>query len=305
MKNLKKVTACFLFSAAMTGVGSFVHAQELDYSADSNFGSKSLSSGFLPDPYTVNITSGGNVDLSKAIKGADCKGYATSNPDYKLQWGQDDPGLLKIWVESDEDTTLVINDSYGNWHCDDDSFGDLNPMVELDAAGDGRYDIWVGSYEANSNHSSVLHISELSNVSSSSSGSLDYSADSNFGSVSLAAGFWPDPHTVSITSGGNVDLSEAVPGEDCAGYATSNPDFKLRWEQDDPGLLKIWVESNEDTTLVINDSNGNWHCDDDSYGDLNPVVELNAAGDGRFDIWVGSYEANSNYSSTLYISEFV
>ncbi len=303
--RMKSVAAAFAAHAMLFGFGSAA-AQTLDYTADANYGTVSLEAGFWPDPHTVEMTSGGDVDLALAIDDDICSGYATSNPDLKLQWDQSSSGLLKLWVESEGDTTLVINDSEGDWHCDDDSAGDLNPLIELDAASGGRYDIWVGSYESDDNYSATLYVSELDDGPSSTSAStqsLDYSAEANYGTVSLEAGFWPDPHTVEMTSGGDVDLALAIDDDICSGYATSNPDLKLQWDQESSGLLKLWVESEGDTTLVINDSTGSWHCDDDSAGDLNPLIELDAASGGRYDIWVGSYESDDNYSSTLYISE--
>ncbi|MEO0466112.1 MAG: hypothetical protein AAF216_06180 [Pseudomonadota bacterium] len=305
MSNIRTLLAATVLmapiSALCAGLG---HAQELDYTADANFGSVELESGFLPDPHTVQITSGGSVDLAMAIDAEVCAGYATSNPDLKLHWTDESAGLLSLWVESEGDTTLVINDSFGNWHCDDDSAGGTNPLVELDTSASGQFDIWVGSYEADANYAATLYISEFaSDDGDVAPTALDYTVEANYGTVSLEAGFMPDPHTVEIASGGSVDLSAAISDASCAGYATSAPDLELAWTQESEGLLKLWVESEGDTTLVINDSAGNWHCDDDSAGNTNPLVELPAAAGGVYDIWVGSYEADSNHSSTLYISE--
>jgi hypothetical protein len=57
-----------------------------------------------------------------------------------------------------------------------------------------------------------------------------------------------------------------------------------------------------DTTLLINDASGNWHCNDDSSG-LNPMVSINNPPSGQYDIWVGSYRAGENLSSQLFITE--
>lgn len=292
-----------LSSAAVAAICTAAAAQELDYTAEANYGSYDLEAGFMPDPLEVEIVSGGYIDLATAIPGGECAGFATENPDMKLQWTQSEPGFLRIWVESDGDTTLAINDAEGNWHCDDDSYGDTNPVIELDAAVSGQYDIWVGSYAEEDNFTSILKVSEFGESYESSSDGLDYTADANFGTIELETGFLPDPMEVEIISGGSVDLSLAISDENCAGYATSNPDLKLQWTQESEGLLRVWAVSEGDTTLVINDSEGNWHCDDDSAGDYNPLVELQAASGGQFDIWVGSYSEDENLPVTLMISE--
>lgn len=291
-----------LCGTAATALCSVSTAQELDYSADANFGSFALEAGFLPDPLEVEIVSGGYVDLTTALPDTGCTGFATEAPDMKLEWTQSEPGFLRVWVESEGDTTLAINDAEGNWLCDDDSYGDMNPLIELDAAVSGRYDIWVGSYSAEDNFTSVLKVSEIAE-SDESAHELDYSADANYGSLELETGFLPDPWEVEMMSGGDVDLALAIDEAECAGYATANPDLKLQWTQAETGLLRLWVESEGDTTLVINDSNGVWHCDDDSAGGINPLVELNAAESGQFDIWVGSYSREETLPARLMISE--
>jgi hypothetical protein len=62
-----------------------------------------------------------------------------------------------------EDATLVINDGEGNWYCNDDGAG-LNPVVDLQDAPAGHYDIWIGSYAAGTNVEGQLLITELSDV---------------------------------------------------------------------------------------------------------------------------------------------
>jgi hypothetical protein len=129
------------------------------------------------------------------------------------------------------------------------------------------------------------------------SGGLDPSLSENFGSVSLSPGFMPDPYTVSLESGGSVSASSVG----CMGYVTRAPDFELTLT-DTSSRLRIFFFGYGDTTLIINDANGNWRCNDD-YEDQNPLVELVNAPSGTYDIWVGSYTRGTGIDGTLYITE--
>ncbi len=92
----------------------------------------------------AEITSGGSVDVS--YLGSGCAGFASSQPDIRVNW--DGFGFLRIFFVSDsgEDTTLIINGAESSWNCNDDSFETVHPSVDYDDAGSGQYDIWVGSY---------------------------------------------------------------------------------------------------------------------------------------------------------------
>jgi len=86
-------------------------------------------------------------------------GWATSIPDYIINLTGMSP-TLRMYATSDSDTTLIINDANGIWHCNDDSDG-LNPSVELPNASPGQYDVWVGSYSQGDGAAAVLHLTEL------------------------------------------------------------------------------------------------------------------------------------------------
>lgn len=126
----------------------------------SNFGRGALRGGFLPDPWTTNITSGGNIDVSRLSLSPGCRGFATGRPDYILDYSNP-ASFLRFYFTAGGDTTLVINDGRGNWHCNDDSHGGLNPTVDIDNPPGGQYDIWVGSYRANENIRGTLHVTEM------------------------------------------------------------------------------------------------------------------------------------------------
>ncbi len=126
----------------------------------SNFGRSAIEGGFMPDPFTTSIVSGGDIDASHAGLASGCRGYVTRQPDYILDY-RDAASFVRFYAMGDGDTTLVINDGAGNWHCNDDSFGGLNPSVDIQNPPSGQYDIWVGSYRASQNLRSTLHVTEL------------------------------------------------------------------------------------------------------------------------------------------------
>jgi hypothetical protein len=129
-----------------------------DYRLPPTFGAVALAGGFLPDPHRVALQSGGPIHAAAVDAG--CLGYVAEAPDYRLNYT---PGeyILFISVVSEFDTTLVVNDPAGNWYCDDDSGGALNPAIEWDNPPAGQYDIWVGTYGATNYRDAVLYISEI------------------------------------------------------------------------------------------------------------------------------------------------
>lgn len=131
----------------------------------------------------------------------------------------------------------------------------------------------------------------------------DYSQPPSYGTVSLYAGFAPDPYVVNLDSGGDIDAGQAIGGS-CRGYIARAPDVRLNYDAGSYLPLIISVDSATDTTLVINGPDGQWYCDDDGgdYG-LNPSVRWNQPGSGQYDIWVGTYASASLAPARLFISE--
>jgi hypothetical protein len=136
-------------------------AGELDYQLDPNFGSEELTSGFSPDPFTVEVTSGGPIDAS--YLGGDCRGWATEAPDFDLYFTAGDLALLRFYFVADaaEDTTLIINAPDADFYCNDDAPGTIDPMVDFTNPDDGLYEVWIGSYEEGTNVAGTLYVTEL------------------------------------------------------------------------------------------------------------------------------------------------
>jgi len=121
------------FSFPIGDVPRFVLVEDpvrLDYTAPPNHGQANLSAGFVPDPYSVGMTSGGSVDVS--YLGGGCSGFATESPDLRVNFGGGGTSLLRIYfIGSSGDTSIVVNDPFGNFYCVDDSFGTVNPTIDF------------------------------------------------------------------------------------------------------------------------------------------------------------------------------
>jgi hypothetical protein len=121
----------------------------------------------------------------------------------------------------------------------------------------------------------------------------------NFGSITLNSGFTPDPYTVSVVAGGSVNGGN-LPGA-CTGMISDAPDFELTYRAGSFPLAFRTISSS-DTTLIINGPNGQWYCDDDSYGDRDAQVIFRNPQSGVYDVWVGTF-GGGTANATLQITE--
>lgn len=277
---------------------------QLDYSRFATYGTYNLNSGFTPDPHQINLTAGGPVNMSTATQGQ-CSGFASAAPDVRLHFQGGNYNEINFSAFSEGDTTLIINDPNGNWYCDDDSGGNLNPLLSFTPMS-GQYDIWVGTYDR-SLAAATLAISELpynpnGNVSETSlGGGPDYSLPPTYGHYSLYSGFTPDPYEIPVVAGGEIDIA-AYTNNQCVGYVAEAPDVRLDFTEGSYAELIFSVDAYDDTTLIINDPNGNWFCDDDSgVNGMNPALSLTPMS-GQYDIWIGTYD-NATARARLAISE--
>src|SRR5690606_10497183 len=122
-------------------------------------------------------------------------------------------------------------------------------------------------------------------------------------SVTLEAGFTPDPHTVEVRAGG-VDRTP-ISGNGCAGHINgAQPTVALTYAAG-PSRLVLYVRADEDTTLLVHDASGDWRCSDDFDGS-NPAVIFDQPASGQYTIWVGTYTRGSaGHAATVHFSERV
>lgn len=261
------------------------------------YGQVTLDSGFQPDPHSTTLTAGGDIDASTVSAG--CVGMIARRADFTLRYRNAGQLPLIISAASESDTTLAIRAPDGRWYCDDDSGGQLNPLVRFDAPRNGRYQIWVGTFGSDP-APAVLNISEIGNATAQTP---DFSLDPAYGTIALVSGFQPDPRTQAISAGGDIDASAL--GGSCVGWIARAPDYRVNWTAGSGALPLIFsVASDADTTLVINDARGNWVCDDDGGNQgLNPAITFQNPVSGQYDIWVGTYAQGQLQPSVLNVSE--
>jgi hypothetical protein len=255
-----------------------------------------LRAGFTPDPRTLTMKAGGDIEVDV---GECTYGYIAESGAMGIEYTAGSLDLY-VYAESDGDTMLLIETPSGDVLCDDDSYGSLNPLVHIEDPESGLYLVFVGSYSQDAFQEATVYVSELSPDTEDPAGESipNLGLTAEFGTVQLGAGFAPDPHQVSLTGGGDLDLSVG----DCSyGYVSQAPSYELTYSGSGNTDLHFYVRADDDTTLLINTPNGSWVCDDDSLGDSNPQITVTDAPSGVYDIWVGTY-SGQRAGATLYIS---
>ncbi|MBC6438470.1 MAG: hypothetical protein GDA52_10140 [Rhodobacteraceae bacterium] len=98
------------------------------------------------------------------------------------------------------------------------------------------------------------------------------------------------PRSFSVIAGGSNNLRNCPVRED--GYVTTPPDFTFSLRDMGNYRLEIEVESDCDAILLVNSADGSWFYDDDSRGNLDPVINLRGSWhlDGYVDVWVGTFD---------------
>ena len=235
---------------------------------------------------------GGNLNLRECqeVSGV---GYITPAPNFSLTY--DDRGMgrdLEVRVESQCDTTLLVNSASAEWSFSDDSNG-MNPSLRLPAAISGRYDIWVGTY-SNTACQATLSVETFDASATGAGNCPDWSLGG--AEVRLTAG---QREQRLVQAGGEINLFESnceIPGH---GYVSAAPDFSLYFDNaGQSASLDISVQGECDQTLLINDSSANWLFNDDDTS-LQPGLQIPNAPSGRYDIWVGAF--GSGCQSTIII----
>lgn len=112
--------------------------------------------GFTPNP-TLSSGSAGGITQASSIASSDalgnsCLGNLPATAQHTVVLATAVP-LLRILVNSDQDTTLLVRTPTGQIYCNDDS-GDpghaVNPVVGIPNAAAGSYEVFVGAYSSSS-----------------------------------------------------------------------------------------------------------------------------------------------------------
>lgn len=117
------------------------------------------------------------------------------------------------------------------------------------------------------------------------------------------------PKAVSLVAGGDVDVSRCGIrarnwNGQLVGYVITQPDISLTVRRLDGYQIEFRTVSNCDTVLLINTAAANWYFDDDDNGGGGAKIRLTRpAGDGIYDIWVGTY-GQGNCDAQLIVETF-
>ncbi len=130
----------------------------LNFSLPPVFGSTALTSGFVPDPFTVGVTAGGPANVS--YLGSGCSGFASVAPSFSVNYTSGSFPTLRFYFIGSGDTTMIINSPSGSYFCVDDSFGTLNPTIDFNSPTSGRYDVWIATFAEGGSVGGTLHVTE-------------------------------------------------------------------------------------------------------------------------------------------------
>lgn len=298
----------------------------LEPGAVPGYGIVDLSAGFLPDPFTQQVSSGGSTDVRTALA-AVCEGQAAgwvaTAPDFRVAYAAGGASRLRFFFAGDGDATLVVSGPDGRWTCSDDYGGGQDPLIEFSPPAGGVYNVWVGSYNQGETVNGALYVTELDQTPFDYAGGAAAVADTpaapavisgfevaapeaNYGTVTLQAGFLPDPYQVRLTSGGAVGVAASlgtVCEGDAQGYAASTPDYRVIYTAGSGIPLRFVFSGDGDATLMVHGPDNRWTCSDDFAGGQDPVITLSAPVSGQYDVWVGSYYQGDFVNGVLVVTE--
>ena len=273
----------------------------LNPAGEPRYGQQTLVPGFIPDPITIDVVGGGNVDVKSLLLGYNCLGFAAPDPDFIVTIDERLERLTFL-IASTADSTLVINLPNGSWSCNDDTNG-MNPALVYFNAAPGAYQIWIGSYAKDTYDEAVLYLASAGpEALPTTATGPDPAREPLYGEVTLAPGFQPAPFATQIIGGGHSRVADFVDGDECRGWISEAPDFSVFVSED---MVDLWfaVRSPADMTLVVNAADGSWQCSDDHSG-ANPGFGFSYAISGLYDIWIGSAPERNYAASILTVTEY-
>ena len=134
--------------------------------------------------------------------------------------------------------------------------------------------------------------------------SISAPALANRKSILIAARPVRKPLVVRGFIRGTVELHNLVGDRDkanrrCMGYGGAAPDHVLDISKGVSQLSLQVRSSAKDTTLVIKGPNQSLFCADDSKFGKDAGINLTNLTPGRYQVWVGSFDARKNFSYQL------
>jgi hypothetical protein len=107
---------------------------------------------------------------------------------------------------------------------------------------------------------------------------------------------------------GSVALFKTIGDRDvnqrrCMGYGSMAPDHVIELQEKTPRLTFRVSSREQDTTLIIEGPKGELYCADDSAnGQKDASFSLSNMPQGRYQVWVGTFEPRAGFRYTLSVS---
>jgi hypothetical protein len=108
-------------------------------------GKLSFTATRLAQAHYTDVIAGGRVSLA-ACAAVEGDGHVTPTPDFNVMLAGNDGRNFELRTAADCDAVLLVATADGQWRYDDDSAGGGQARIVIDAAPDGRYDVWVGTF---------------------------------------------------------------------------------------------------------------------------------------------------------------
>lgn len=228
--------------------------------------------------------------------GIDGWGYANEAPSFTLYMSQMTGYQFTAETTSDCDPTMIIRDAYGQWHFNDDGTNGVQPQLQIDGAAlNGRVDIWVGSFGGSTCQGTIVFRSSaaMAPMPQPGGGMAGCPNPAMQGAVVNTTGSnLYSPTDYALTAGGPTDISSCGLPVAAWGSFSAQPNYSFFLSgMQEYGRLEIEGEASCDTLLLVRTPDGMWHFDDDSNGNLNPLINLTNTQmlNGRVDVWVGTF----------------
>ena len=236
------------------------------------------------------------------VVGDACLGYVDRSATVALELSGDGPFALR--ASNDGDLTLTVMTPGGAWFCSDDADG-LDPGIQLDAAEDGVYRVWVGSYgDAGAAVDAAVSVGpgEVVRADGFGFGGVDRETQTagTYDGTEIRAGdgaaeieFNEGTSRASqgVMAGGPV--LNPVAGAACQGFVSERPALSVF---SDANTLEFEATSDdgEDLTMVVRAPDGAWTCSDDADGS-DPAASV-TGGQGEYSVWVGTFSRRARPS---------
>jgi hypothetical protein len=247
-----------------------------------------------PQAYVAQVGAGHEVEGCPGIEGW---GYADEAPSFTLYMSRMNGMRFTAEMVSDCDPTMILRDATGQWHFNDDGPNALQPQLQVGGAAlNGRVDIWVGSFGGSTCEGTIVFRTAATAAPATppagggAAGCPDPSLQGAVVNTTGSSLYSPTDYT--LTAGGGQDLSACGLPVSARGFVSAAPAYSFFLSgMADYGRLEIEGESNCDTVMLVRTPDGQWHFDDDSNGNLDPLINVTNTGmlDGRVDVWVGTY----------------